>query len=227
MWLYNRAMNLSNEREVEILWEYMQMHQQPHDADCLLVLGSRDDRVARYAGELAQKYRYQYVLVSGGAVARNDVSKAWAEATEAEHFAAVMKQTGYDKPILIENESQSTGENALKSYKVLQKLLTAKSPLIELVTKPYMERRALATFEVQWPGKDATFSVTSPNLSFDSYINDVQPWGVVVNIMVGDMQRIMEYPRLGYQSEQPIPNEVKAAFEMLVAAGFTSHLLSM
>jgi uncharacterized SAM-binding protein YcdF (DUF218 family) len=215
------------EHDIEILWQYMQMHQAPGKADCLLVLGSRDDRVAKYAAELAQKYHYWYVVVSGGDAHNNDLlATNWTEPTEAEHFAVVMKQAGYVKPILLEKESLNTGDNAAKSFTLLQNMDSPMPLTIQLVTKPYMERRALATFEVQWPDKDAKFTVSSPALSLDAYINDEQPRDDVVNIMVGDMHRIMEYPRLGYQSEQPIPNDVHAAYTRLVAAGFTRHLLN-
>jgi len=43
--------------------------------------------------------------------------------------------------------------------------------------------------------------------------------------MVGDLQRIREYPRMGFQIEQEIPAEVRAAYEALVAAGYDRHLI--
>lgn len=35
-------------------------------ADCMLVLGSRDERVAVYAAELSQKYTFGHIVISGG-----------------------------------------------------------------------------------------------------------------------------------------------------------------
>jgi len=43
--------------------------------------------------------------------------------------------------------------------------------------------------------------------------------------MVGDLQRIREYPARGFQTEQPIPAKVWDAFERLVALGFTDNLI--
>jgi uncharacterized SAM-binding protein YcdF (DUF218 family) len=136
-----------------------------------------------------------------------------------------MQRAGYKKPILLEKEAQSTGGNAIYSYPLLQHMYVPMPRTVQLVTKTYMERRAIATFEVQWPDKDVTFSVASPALGFDTYINEVHSRGQNINIMVGDMDRIMKYPCLGYQSEQPIPDDVKTAFTRLVAAGYTSRLL--
>jgi len=43
--------------------------------------------------------------------------------------------------------------------------------------------------------------------------------------MVGDLQRIKEYPKLGFQIEQDIPNVVWDAWESLTKLGFTKHYL--
>ena len=43
--------------------------------------------------------------------------------------------------------------------------------------------------------------------------------------MVGDVQRIKEYPAKGFQIEQEIPDEVWTAYEELVQEGYTEHLI--
>lgn len=216
------------EHDIEILWQYMQVHQQPGKADCLLILGSYDDKVAVYAANLAQTYHYWHVVVSGGVGHVGDLLEtSWQEPTEADHFAAVMKKAGYTKPLLLEKESRNTGENALNSFKLLQTLETLMPLTIHLVTKTYMERRALATFEAEWPDKDATFTVSSPPSSFDEYMKDEASREKTVNIMVGDMHRILEYPHHGFQTKQLVPDEVHAAYTRLVAAGYTKHLLEI
>jgi uncharacterized SAM-binding protein YcdF (DUF218 family) len=90
-----------------------------------------------------------------------------------------------------------------------------------------MERRALATFRMFWPEKHAV--VTSPQVSFDEYLRDYTNPGLseddVVAIMVGDLQRIRLYPAKGFQIPQEIPDEVWAAYEELVRAGYDKHLV--
>jgi hypothetical protein len=44
-------------------------------------------------------------------------------------------------------------------------------------------------------------------------------------LQVGDLQRIKEYPKLGFQIEQNIPDEVWDAWERLVALGYSKHLV--
>ncbi|MFZ2494940.1 MAG: hypothetical protein WAW60_04190 [Candidatus Saccharimonadales bacterium] len=94
------------------------------------------------------------------------------------------------------------------------------------MTKPYMERRALATFQAQWPDRDVKFYVTSPQLAMDQYVNADQPRDDVINIMVGDMQRIIDYPKLVFQTEQTILPDVRAAYGRLITAGYTKHLIN-
>ncbi len=47
----------------------------------------------------------------------------------------------------------------------------------------------------------------------------------IINVMLGDLQRIKLYPAKGFQIEQHIPDEVWSAFEKLVQMGFDKHLI--
>ena len=91
------------------------------------------------------------------------------------------------------------------------------------VQKPYMERRTLATFEARWP--ELEIVVTSPELDFDAYTAAGIPRDDVIHIMVGDLQRLIVYGGRGWSTPQQVPPEVRAAFERLVAAGYTKRLL--
>jgi hypothetical protein len=96
-----------------------------------------------------------------------------------------------------------------------------------VVQKPYMERRSFATFRKWWPEKHVI--VTSPQIGFDDYLanyaNSALSPSDVVSIMVGDLQRIRVYPARGYQIEQDVPSEVIAAYDELIAEGFTNYLI--
>ena len=218
-------MNEKIDEAVTEIWQYMQVGDEVGSADCLIVLGSRDERVAVHAAELAVRHSYAHVVITGGSAHSNDLlATTWNAANEAEYFGSVMRSCGYTQPLLLETEALNTGQNATNTYALLKKQgITIKTAV--LVTKPYMERRAKATFEVQWPDNAARFYVTSQQLSFADYINVGQPVDTVINIMVGDLQRIREYPKLGFSSQQEMPWSVQDAFDVLVAAGYTKHLL--
>jgi len=67
--------------------------------------------------------------------------------------------------------------------------------------------------------------VTSPQISFEDYSNEEIPMERVINIMVGDLQRILLYPEKGFQIYQEIPADVWQANEELIALGFDQHLV--
>ena len=50
------------------------------------------------------------------------------------------------------------------------------------------------------------------------------PRELVINVLVGDVQRMKVYAERGFQVPQPMPDDVWAAFSELVARGYTSDL---
>ncbi len=86
-----------------------------------------------------------------------------------------------------------------------------------------MERRSYATFKKRWP--DKKLIVTSPLIPFEEYPDDVISLEEVINIIVGDLQRIKIYPEKGFQIFQEIPNDVWQAYERLVELGYDKHLV--
>ena len=57
------------------------------------------------------------------------------------------------------------------------------------------------------------------------YIDGIEGPGFVISMMVGDTQRVIEYPKLGHALPQEVPRPIEAALERLIAAGFTDRLL--
>jgi len=202
------------------LWNYHLLGNQLYHADAILALGSHDLRVPERAAELYTQGFAPLVIMSGGL--GNFTAETWTE-KEADKFAAIAIQKGVPvTAILIENRSTNTGENILFTQKLLEeKGLDPQSFIV--VQKPYMERRSYATFKKHWP--DKKLFVTSPLISFEEYPIEEIPMEKVINIMVGDLQRIKRYPEMGFQVYQEIPDEVWEAYEKLVSLGFDQHLM--
>jgi len=203
-----------------VLWDYHHVNHSLKKSDCILALGSHDLRVAERAAELYLQEYAPLVIMSGGL--GNFTKEMWTE-KEADKFAAIAIKKGVpEDSILVENKSTNTGENILFTQKLLkEKGLDLQSFIV--VQKPYMERRSYATFKKHWPDKN--LMVTSPQISFKDYPTDEIPLEKVINIMVGDLQRIKLYPEKGFQIFQDIPPEVWNAYQKLVAAGFDKHLM--
>jgi len=67
--------------------------------------------------------------------------------------------------------------------------------------------------------------VTSPQISLEEYVTVDISLEKVINIMVCDLQRIIEYPKKGFQIHQFVPDQVLDAFHFLVSEGFNRHLI--
>lgn len=201
------------------LWDYHHLHHQLEPCDIILALGSNDLRVAEYAADLYLQNWAPLLVVSGnaGALTRDRFHKP-----EAEMFAEIALRKGVPaEAILLEADSTNTGENVRFSQRLLESKHIHPDRIL-LVQKPYMERRAYATFQKVWPGKRVI--VSSPPIAFADYPTSELPKDLVINIMVGDLQRIRIYPAKGFQIEQEIPDDVWQAFERLVALGYDRHL---
>lgn len=202
------------------LWDYHHVNHTLEKSDCILVLGSHDLRVAERGAELYLQ-GWAPILIFSGGLGRL-TQDLWKDA-EADKFASIAMEMGVPKEaIYIENKSTNTGENILFT----QQLLTAHGLAPEtfiVVQKPYMERRSYATFKKHWPDKQLL--VTSPQLTLDQYPNEEISLEEVIHIMVGDLQRVKIYPEKGFQIFQEIPDDVWAAYEQLVALGYSSHLV--
>jgi len=213
------------DRFAKIVWDYHRMNQPLTRCDAILVLCSIDERVAKYAAELFLKGFGDYIIFSGGVSTSDDTLKTNWQGSEAEHFAKIAVALGVpESKILIEDQAQNTGQNITLTHKLLvERGLQPKSLL--LVQKPYMERRTYATFKKQWPGADVQFYVTSPDIAYNDFFDKDNPKELILHLMVGDLQRIKEYPKRGFQIEQTIPADVWEAYNRLVALGYSKHLL--
>jgi uncharacterized SAM-binding protein YcdF (DUF218 family) len=208
----------------EQLWNYHQLHHEISTADAILVLCSHDTVVAERGAELYLEGRAPLLVFSGGS--GRITGRLWEE-PEADLFARMALARGVPhERILIENRSTNTGENVLFTRRLLAERGIDPGSFI-LVQKPYMERRAYATFRKVWPEKAVL--VTSPRVTFHDYLtrytNASLSAADVIGIMVGDLQRIQLYPARGFQIAQEIPYDVWAAYQTLVDAGFDAHLV--
>jgi len=205
------------DRYAEVVWDYLCLHTPIQPSAVILGLGSHDIRVAERAAQLHLADYGEHLLFSGG---YGLGSSGLFTEPEAQVFARRAIQLGvHVNQILTEETATNTGANITLAAKLLAERGMHPESIL-LVTKPYMERRAWATFKKQWPSPQPRVTVTSPQIDYDHYFDGAYPKSQEIRIMLGDMQRIKEYPKFGYQIEQEIPPEVWAAYEQLVRLGY-------
>jgi uncharacterized SAM-binding protein YcdF (DUF218 family) len=212
---------MTTDRLAGMLWDYMLLRQELSAADVILVLGSNDVRVAEHGARLFLRGLAPLMVCSGreGRLTAGQFGKS-----EAATFADAAVRLGVPRSaILIEDASTNTGENIDRSRALLASAGVDPRRVI-VVQKPYMERRAWATFKRRWP--EPELQVSSPPIPYVEYPTREIPRDLVINILVGDVQRMRVYAERGFQVPQPVPDEVWAAWEELVARGYTGHLVA-
>lgn len=207
-----------------VLWDYHQLNQTVNKSDCILIMCSHDLRVADYAAKLFLDGLAPLMIFSGGIAHIGDMLETGWNRPEADVFAERAELTGVPKDrILRETRASNSGENITFSDELLKKSGLNPGSYI-IVQKPYMERRAFATVKARRP--DWEFVVTSPDIGLDEYPDPEQ--GIdkekLINILVGDLQRIRDYPARGFQIPQEIPPEVIGAFNELIRQGYGRHI---
>jgi hypothetical protein len=91
------------------------------------------------------------------------------------------------------------------------------------VQKPFMGLRVRATVQQVWP--EVEMLVTSPPQELEELAPPGMELSEIISIIVGDFERVLEYPKLGFQTEQPVSDEARAAFEHLKRCGYTGRLI--
>jgi uncharacterized SAM-binding protein YcdF (DUF218 family) len=211
---------LSTTELARTLWNYHRIVGIPAPAAFIVGLGSYDLRVARRAAGLFQQ-KLAPVLVFTGAFG-NWTRGRWPK-SEAEIFADEVIAMGVPPDsILLETKATNIGEN-LRFTKALLEERAHPGRRIIVVTKPQTLRRVVASAAVFWP--EAEVLPLCPEHSFEEQPTGEHSLDDLIHEMVGDVQRMIEYPKLGYQASQETSAEVLAAYEELKARGYTRHLL--
>jgi uncharacterized SAM-binding protein YcdF (DUF218 family) len=139
-------------------------------------------------------------------------------------YADIAGQRGVPRHrILLETRASNTAENIRFSRALLEERSIRPRTMVVAV-KPFMQRRTWATLAVEWPGMPA--SLASPIMTLDEYFSAELTPEKIVNILLGDLQRIWVYAQRGWSAPQHIPAEVLDAYRRLVELGFTRHLLT-
>ena len=206
--------------DAKVIWEYHQMGHEARPCSAAIGLGSHDLGVATTAADLFRAGLFPVVVFSGG---NSPTTRARFPRGEAVHYREHALSLGVpDEAVLVEPRAANTGQNIAFSREVLAGAGVEVESLL-LISKPYMERRSYATCRKLWPEVDVVCA--SEPLELDDYIKSIGDEKLVVDMLVGDLQRVIEYPRLGFAVEQDVPGEVYDAYERLLRAGFDSRLI--
>ncbi|MFD0055463.1 YdcF family protein [Streptomyces sp. NPDC127168] len=203
------------------LWDYHLMGHTPRPCSVAIGLGSHDLGVADTAAELYERGMAPLIVFSG---ATSPTTRERMPRGEAVHYRERALELGVpSSAILVEPRARNTGDNIRFSRELLEEAGAEVSSVL-LISKPYEERRAYATARKLWPEVEI-ISASSP-MTLNEYVDSLGDARMVIDMLVGALQRLLVYPGQGYLISQPVPADVIEAYERLCRSGFTSRFLT-
>lgn len=206
--------------DIDILWDFNQMHHELRPVDLAVGLGSHDLGVATHTAELYHRGLFPKIVFTG-ANAPTTVERF--PRGEAVHYREHALSLGVpDDVILVEPRATNTGDN-IDFTRDLVREHDIDVTSIVIVSRPYQQRRGYAMSRLRWPEVDVICA--SQELPLDDYAAGIGDPDRVINMLVGDTQRIWVYADKGWAVPQDVPRPVKDAYDRLVAAGYTRRVL--
>ncbi|WP_227984358.1 YdcF family protein [Nocardia spumae] len=206
--------------DVRSLWDYNSMGHDIRRVDAGIGLGSHDIGVATWAAGLFRRGVFPVLVFSG---ANAPTTTAVFPRGEAVHYREHAVALGVPQAaVLTETEARNTAENIDFSHALLRES-GRRVDSVMLICRPYQQRRGYATCRKRWPDVDVICG--SLPESMERYIERIGDTVGVIDMLVGDTQRVWRYAAEGWAIDQDVPDTVRSAFTRLVAAGFTSRLL--
>ncbi|MBA0051951.1 YdcF family protein [Streptomyces sp. AJS327] len=207
--------------DAQIIWDFHQMHHEPRACSVAVGLGSHDLGVADATVDLYERGLVPLVLFTGST---SPTTRERMPRGEAVHYRDRALELGVpDSAVLVEPNARNTGENIRFSRTVLEEQGVDVTSVL-LVSKPYEERRAYATARKLWPNVEIVSASTPMTLA--DYVDSIGDARLVIDMLVGALQRLLIYPEQGFMVAVPVPDDVMAAYDRLRGAGFTSRLVA-
>ncbi|WP_394426264.1 YdcF family protein [Streptomyces sp. SGAir0957] len=207
-------------RQAQMIWDYHQMHHELRPADAAIGLGSHDLGIATHSAELYRAGLFPSLVFTGSNSPTTAKVFPRGEAVRFREHAIELDVPA--EAILLEPNAANTGQNITLAREVLAAAGIHPTTVL-LISKPYMERRSFATARKLWPDVDVLCA--SEPLEFDDYLKSIGDEKLVLDMLVGDLQRVIEYPKLGFAIAQEVPEDVHDAYVSLICDGFTSRLI--
>jgi uncharacterized SAM-binding protein YcdF (DUF218 family) len=208
-------------RAAETLWVYHRLDDAwDVTADVGIGLGGHDLSVVDTAVLLYRCARFPLIVFTGANVPTTIDRFPRGEAV---HFRERALELGVPAAsVLSEPTATNTGENVTRTRALLADAGVVPAT-VTLISRPYQQRRARATCRALWPEVDVV--TAGAQMGIRDYIETIGDEHRVITMLVGDTQRIEVYADRWFAAPEPVPDDVRAAFELLVRRGYTGRLV--
>ena len=207
-------------KDAEILFAFLaDTEDASEEADIVLAMGGSDLSVADTAAGAFFEKRAKWLICTGGF--GKDTAGVLPYPESVMYAKRCMDAGVPEARILIEDRSTNSGENFRYGKALLEERgICPRTGII--ASKPYMAKRAWATAAKQWP--EVRWSVACQKISFMEYLEQKNDTEKVLNLMVGDLQRLRVYAG-NFQEPVPVPDAVWTVYERLVMDGYDKFVI--
>jgi len=203
----DNSIDPSTRSQAATLWEFLAPIHPPEKADAIFVFGGINLKVPNHAADLFLDHYASTVLVTGGTGSRTHLH---FDGPEADVFVEVLEGRGVPRESLIlEPTASNTGENVEFGMAKLLESHNASTAL--LVAAPFIMRRCLATFELQYP--HVRVIPCPPEGPFEEFVD--RPYNEFLQRLVAELDRIDAYMEQGFIASVDVPADVRSAAESL------------
>ncbi len=206
----------------QTLWDYNKLKHALKPADFLLLIGSYNLDVADYVDVLFMQKMGKVIVVSGASTDMQGMARLPRDEPEWKEFKERLKELGNaENDIIVEDKAMRISESIANTRDKLLADTQGEYNNGIIIMPPHYERRAFATAQREWP--DVNWQVTSPNVTYDDYINQYDEENLI-HLLVGDTQRIIDYGERDLIVKQEITEDAMTAYKKLRDKGYTKHL---
>ena len=208
---------------LKVIWGFTKLNQVIEPCDVIFACVCFNLDIPVKCAELFKQGYGKKILFAGGL---GKITKEKFQKSEAEIYRDIAMRHGVSSEhILLEINSTNTGDNFRFSKTILEKYKIKSILIVHFATS---ERRTLATAQAILP--EYRLFITSPDLSFSDFLSKLQQSSEYfyreVSLLVGDIQRMIIYPQLGWIKEVDIPDDIIQTYYFLKNKGFDQFIYS-
>lgn len=208
---------------LKVIWNYMNLKEPISKCDLIIGCGCTNTDIPLKCAKLYKDGYAPKILFVGG---YGKITKRTFNKPESLIFKDIALKEGVNKKdIYVETKSTNTGDNFKFALKIIKKYNIIANKILIVHTK-FNERRTLSCAKVIL--KDKELLITSPDITFEEFIRELENKNTVdvISNIVGDIERIMVYPSLGWQVENRVPPKVLEAYNYLKDLGYTKFIIT-
>lgn len=210
---------------IRILYEYMKINDKLEKSDLIMGCGCANLEIPKKCAKLYFEGYGKRILFAGGL---GKTTKKLFLKPEAQIYKEIAIACGVpEEAIIVEEQSTTTPQNFKNAIKILKQKQIEYQKII-IVHSAITTRRTLATAKAYL--KNVKIAMTTVQTSFEEFMERLEKRHLLnetICVLVGNIQRMMIAPQMGYQVEEDVPLAVLEAYEFLKQKGYSKYIYTV